>query len=45
MRDGKIVETGDHESLMAQGGVYAEMFDAQRKWYADEGAVLAAAEL
>ena len=29
MRDGKIIEQGDHETLMAQGGFYAELFNAQ----------------
>ena len=27
MRDGEIIEEGDHESLMAQGGHYAELYD------------------
>jgi ATP-binding cassette subfamily B protein len=26
MRDGRIVESGDHESLMAEAGLYAELY-------------------
>ncbi len=29
MRDGDIVETGSHESLLAQGGFYAELYNSQ----------------
>ena len=29
MRDGQIVETGDHETLLARGGFYAELHQAQ----------------
>lgn len=31
--DGRVVETGTHEELMASQGIYAEMYDAQRSWY------------
>ena len=31
--DGRIVERGTHGDLMAVGGQYAEMFEAQRGWY------------
>ncbi len=27
MRDGRIIEEGDHDALMAQGGHYAELYD------------------
>jgi ABC-type multidrug transport system fused ATPase/permease subunit len=27
--DGKIVEQGDHEQLMANGGMYAELYSLQ----------------
>ena len=30
MDDGRIVETGDHDSLMERAGLYATMFEAQR---------------
>ena len=29
MRDGKIIEQGDHRSLLAQGGFYAELYNSQ----------------
>ena len=29
MRDGDIIEQGDHESLMAQNGFYAELYNSQ----------------
>ena len=29
MEDGRIVESGDHQSLLAKGGVYAGLYDAQ----------------
>ena len=32
-QDGKIVEYGDHEALMQQNGLYAEMFDKQAQYY------------
>ena len=33
MDEGKIVEEGNHTELMAYGGIYRELFDAQAKWY------------
>ena len=36
--DGKIAEEGTHEALIARGGIYAEMFEAQKKWYRQEAA-------
>ena len=29
MRDGDIVETGNHEELLAKGGFYAELYNSQ----------------
>ena len=29
MRDGDIVEQGDHETLMAQNGFYANLYNSQ----------------
>lgn len=31
--DGKIIERGTHEVLMALDGQYASMFEAQKEWY------------
>ena len=31
--DGKVIEQGTHDELLNRKGVYAEMFDSQRKWY------------
>lgn len=33
---GKIREEGSHSRLMEQGGLYAQMFQAQSAWYQDE---------
>jgi ABC-type multidrug transport system fused ATPase/permease subunit len=32
--NGKIVEDGSHKQLMAQNGLYADMYRAQAQWYA-----------
>ena len=31
--DGRIIERGTHDGLMATSGQYAEMFESQRGWY------------
>lgn len=31
--DGAVAEKGNHEALMKNDGIYAEMFDSQRSWY------------
>ena len=31
--DGAVCELGTHQQLLKQGGIYAEMFEAQRSWY------------
>lgn len=33
LKGGKIVEEGNHESLMKAGGIYARMFRKQAKGY------------
>lgn len=30
---GKIAEVGSHDDLMAAGGLYADMYEAQKEWY------------
>ena len=37
LEDGGIAEEGTHDSLLAAGGKYAEMFEVQRQYY-QEGA-------
>jgi ABC-type multidrug transport system fused ATPase/permease subunit len=31
--NGRIVEDGNHKTLMAQGRLYAKMYKAQAQWY------------
>ncbi len=33
IQDGVVTQEGTHKQLMASGGLYAEMFEAQRHWY------------
>lgn len=33
LRDGRIVQSGTHEELLAAEGHYREMYESQRKWY------------
>ena len=35
LREGLIVEEGDHDSLLREDGEYARMFRLQASWYAD----------
>ncbi|MDG4789510.1 ABC transporter ATP-binding protein [Micromonospora sp. WMMD1102] len=35
MRDGRLVDQGDHDQLMAAGGLYRELFDLQASGYAE----------
>ncbi len=37
--EGEIVERGEHNSLLAQGGLYSEMWAAQAKYYLEQGHV------
>lgn len=36
MEEGEVRESGTHEELMALGGRYAEMFQVQSRYYADD---------
>lgn len=40
IQDGVIAEEGSHSELMAQGGLYADMFESQAKVYRENGVVL-----
>ncbi len=33
IEEGKVRESGKHEQLVARGGIYAEMYETQKKWY------------
>ena len=33
LKDGKIIEKGNHSELIQTGGEYAKMFELQRSWY------------
>lgn len=33
--DGRIIEEGNHEQLLAKGGQYADMYHAQARWYSE----------
>jgi ATP-binding cassette subfamily B protein len=35
LHDGRVVEEGSHEELMATGGLYAELFALQARAYLD----------
>ena len=33
LKEGRLIEEGDHEELLRKGGEYARMWEAQRTWY------------
>ena len=33
LHDGKVAETGKHDELISQGGLYAKFFNEQAQWY------------
>ncbi|MCL2056373.1 MAG: ABC transporter ATP-binding protein/permease [Oscillospiraceae bacterium] len=35
--DGRISQSGSHGELMEQGGLYMDMFSAQKQWYVKDG--------
>jgi ATP-binding cassette subfamily B protein len=42
--EGRVLESGSHDELMAAGGHYAELFRMQAQWYVDDVAAAAAGE-
>lgn len=34
--NGHIIEQGNHDMLVAKGGLYAEMFESQKSWYEEK---------
>lgn len=36
MKEGRLVELGTHEVLVAQGGEYARLYKAQEQWYTED---------
>jgi ATP-binding cassette, subfamily B, bacterial len=42
--EGRVLETGSHDELMATGGHYAELFRMQAQWYVDDVAPAAGEE-
>lgn len=37
LKDGKIAESGTHETLLARGGEYAQLFEIQARYYQEGG--------
>ena len=38
--DGSVVESGSHEKLLSEKGIYAKMYETQRRWYQDEAELI-----
>ena len=36
LQNGKIAEEGTHETLLAQGGEYAKLYEIQSCWYRED---------
>ena len=34
---GRVTQSGSHDELMTQGGLYADMFNSQKQWYVRNG--------
>ena len=34
LQDGKLAEVGSHEYLINKKGIYADMYESQKEWYA-----------
>ena len=41
LEGGRIAEQGTHAALLAAGGLYARFFEAQARWYRDDGGATA----
>jgi ATP-binding cassette, subfamily B, bacterial len=36
LANGRIIEEGTHDALLAAGGLYAELYGLQAAWYRDD---------
>ncbi|MBT4499533.1 MAG: ABC transporter ATP-binding protein, partial [Gemmatimonadetes bacterium] len=37
LEEGRLIENGTHDELLARAGAYAHMWALQAQWYGDEG--------